>query len=85
VQPSPVVEHASTRTSASPKSVRAPSPVLPAQTDIDRWITCETHTSNTFTVQAVDSADNRSPMSSLTLDNQTSRARPCSPRHNFIT
>jgi hypothetical protein len=42
-----------------------------AQTDIDRWITYGTQTSNTFTVQAVDSAGNRSPMSSITLDNQT--------------
>jgi Fibronectin type III domain len=42
-----------------------------AQIDIDRWITYGTQTSNTFSVQAVDSAGNRSPMSSITLDNQT--------------
>jgi hypothetical protein len=41
-----------------------------AQTDIDRWITYGTQTSNTFSVQAIDSAGNRSPISSLTLDNQ---------------
>jgi len=40
--------------------------------DIDRWITYGTQTpSNTFTVQAIDSAGNRSPVSSITLDNQT--------------
>jgi hypothetical protein len=37
---------------------------------IDRWITYGTQTSNTFSVQAVDSAGNRSPTSSLMLDNQ---------------
>jgi hypothetical protein len=37
---------------------------------IDRWITYGTQTSNTFSVQAVDSAGNRSPTSSLTLDDQ---------------
>jgi hypothetical protein len=42
-----------------------------AQLDIDRWITYGTQTSNTFGVQAVDSAGNRSPTSSITLDNQT--------------
>jgi hypothetical protein len=42
-----------------------------AQINIDRWITYGTQTSNTFSVQAVDSAGNRSPMSSVTLDNQT--------------
>src|SRR5215208_1392059 len=42
-----------------------------AQTDIDRWITYGTESSNTFSVQAIDSAGNRSPISSLTLDNQT--------------
>ncbi len=42
-----------------------------AQLDIDRWITYGTQSSNTFTVQAIDSAGNRSPTSSLTLDNQT--------------
>ena len=34
---------------------------------IDRWITYGTQSSNTFTVQAVDSAGNRSPASSITL------------------
>ena len=39
--------------------------------DVDRWITYGNQTpSNTFTVQAIDSAGNRSPVSSLTLDNQ---------------
>jgi len=39
--------------------------------DITRWITYGTQTpSNTFTVQAIDSAGNRSPMSSITLDDQ---------------
>ena len=42
-----------------------------APTAIDRWITYGTQTSNTYTVQAVDSAGNRSPASSLTLDNQS--------------
>jgi hypothetical protein len=42
-----------------------------AQTGIDRWITYGTQTSNTFSVQAVDSAGNRSPTSSVTLTNQT--------------
>jgi fibronectin type III domain protein len=42
-----------------------------AQLDIDRWITYGTQASNTFSVQAVDSAGNRSPVSSITLDNQT--------------
>jgi hypothetical protein len=42
-----------------------------AQIDIDRWITYGTDATNTFSVQAVDSAGNRSPMSSVTLDNQT--------------
>jgi hypothetical protein len=42
-----------------------------AQVDIDRWITYGTQTSNTFSVQAIDSAGNRSPTSSITLDNQT--------------
>jgi Fibronectin type III domain len=41
------------------------------QTAIDRWITYGTKTSNTFTVEAVDSAGNRSPASSITLDNQS--------------
>jgi hypothetical protein len=39
--------------------------------DIDRWITYGNQTpSNTFTVQAIDSAGNRSPVSSITLENQ---------------
>ena len=38
------------------------------QTDIDRWITYGTQTTNTFSVQAIDSAGNRSPASSVTLD-----------------
>jgi hypothetical protein len=42
-----------------------------AQTGIDRWVTYGTQTTNTFSVQAVDSAGNRSPTSSVTLDNQT--------------
>jgi hypothetical protein len=42
-----------------------------AQTGIDRWITYGTQTSNTFSVQAIDSAGNRSPTSSVTLDNQS--------------
>jgi hypothetical protein len=42
-----------------------------AQIGIDRWITYGTQTSNTFSVQAIDSAGNRSPVSSVTLDNQT--------------
>jgi hypothetical protein len=37
---------------------------------IDRWITYGTQSSNTFSVQAVDSVGNRSPASSVTLDNQ---------------
>ena len=42
-----------------------------AQTGIDRWITYGTQSTNTFTVQAIDSAGNRSPISSITLANQT--------------
>jgi hypothetical protein len=42
-----------------------------AQTGIDRWITYGTQASNTFSVQAIDSAGNRSPTSSITLVNQT--------------
>jgi hypothetical protein len=42
-----------------------------AQTNIDRWITYGTQSTNTFSVQAVDSSGNRSPTSSLTLTNQT--------------
>lgn len=41
-----------------------------AQLDTDRWITYGTQSSNTFSVQAIDSAGNRSPISSVTLDNQ---------------
>jgi hypothetical protein len=41
------------------------------QTGIDRWITYGTQSSNTFSVQAIDSAGNRSPTSSVTLDNQS--------------
>jgi hypothetical protein len=41
-----------------------------AQIDIDRWITYGTQASNTFSVQAIDSAGNGSPVSSITLDNQ---------------
>jgi len=41
------------------------------QNDIDRWITYGTASTNTFTVQAIDSAGNRSPVSSVTLTNQT--------------
>jgi hypothetical protein len=37
---------------------------------IDRWITYGTQSTNTYTVQAIDSAANRSPVSSLTLTNQ---------------
>jgi hypothetical protein len=40
-------------------------------TAIDRWITYGTQTSNTYSVEAVDSAGNRSPASSITLDNQS--------------
>jgi hypothetical protein len=41
------------------------------QRDTDRWITYGNQTpSNTFTVQAIDSAGNRSPVSSVTLDDQ---------------
>jgi hypothetical protein len=42
-----------------------------AQNGIDRWITYGTQSSNTFSVQAIDSAGNRSALSSVTLDNQT--------------
>jgi hypothetical protein len=42
-----------------------------AQIDTDRRITYGTEESNTFSVQAVDSAGNRSPFSSVTLENQT--------------
>jgi hypothetical protein len=41
-----------------------------AGTAIDRWITYGTQTSNTYSVQAVDSTGNRSFARSLTLDNQ---------------
>jgi hypothetical protein len=40
-------------------------------TAIDRWITYGTQTSNTYSVEAVDTAGNRSPASSITLDNQS--------------
>jgi chitodextrinase len=40
------------------------------QLGVDRWITYGTQTSNTFTVQAIDSAGNRSAVNSVTLDNQ---------------
>jgi hypothetical protein len=40
------------------------------QTGIDRWITYGTQTTNTFGVQAIDSAGNRSPTSSVTLHDQ---------------
>ena len=40
--------------------------------DIERWITYGNQSpSNTYTVQAIDSAGNRSPVSSITLDNQS--------------
>jgi hypothetical protein len=42
-----------------------------AQIDTDGWITYGTETSNTFSVQAIDSEGNRSRVSSVTLDNQT--------------
>jgi hypothetical protein len=42
-----------------------------AQIDIDRWIAYGTQSSNTYSVQAVDSAGNRSPLSSITLTGQT--------------
>jgi hypothetical protein len=42
-----------------------------AQADIDRWITYGTQPSNTFSVTAIDSAGNRSPASTITLDNQS--------------
>jgi hypothetical protein len=41
-----------------------------ALTNIDRWITYGTQSTNTFSVQAIDSAGNRSPVSSVTLLNQ---------------
>jgi hypothetical protein len=41
-----------------------------AQTDIDRWITYGTQASNTYSVEAIDSAGNRSPISAVTLENQ---------------
>jgi hypothetical protein len=41
-----------------------------AQNGIDRWITYGTASTNTFSVQAVDSAGNRSHSSSITLENQ---------------
>ncbi len=42
-----------------------------AQNNIDRWITYGTQSTNTYSVQAVDSAGSHSPTSSITLDNQT--------------
>jgi hypothetical protein len=42
-----------------------------AQLDIDRWITYGTQSANTYSVQAVDSAGNRSQVSSITLTGQT--------------
>lgn len=41
------------------------------QLGVDRWITYGTQSSNTYTVQAIDSAGNRSPTASITLDNQS--------------
>ena len=41
------------------------------QTDVDRWITYGTQAANTYTVQAIDSAGNRSLGSLVSLDNQT--------------
>jgi hypothetical protein len=40
------------------------------QNAIDRWITYGTQATNTYSVQAIDSAGNRSPLSSTTLENQ---------------
>jgi hypothetical protein len=42
-----------------------------AQIDTDRWITYGTEATNTFSVRAVDSAGNRSPLVSATLTGQT--------------
>lgn len=42
-----------------------------AQVNIDRWISYGTQSSNTYTVQAIDSAGNRSALSSLTLTGQS--------------
>jgi hypothetical protein len=42
-----------------------------AQNDIDRWIVYGTESTNTYTVQAIDSAGNRSPVVSITLTGQT--------------
>jgi hypothetical protein len=42
-----------------------------AQLDTDRWVTHGTQASNTFTVEAIDSAGNRSSVSSITLENQS--------------
>ena len=41
-----------------------------SQTNADRWITYGTQSSNTFSVQAIDSAGNRSAISFVRLDNQ---------------
>jgi hypothetical protein len=40
------------------------------QNNIDRWIIYGTQSTNTYTVQAIDSAGNRSAVSSVTLTNQ---------------
>ena len=45
-------------------------PLPGAAIGIDRWITYGTQASNTFSVQAIDTLGNRSPVSSITLDNQ---------------
>jgi hypothetical protein len=42
-----------------------------AQLDIDRWIAYGTQSANTYSVQAVDSAGNRSQVSSITLTGQS--------------
>jgi hypothetical protein len=42
-----------------------------AQNATDRWITYGTQATNTYSVQAIDSAGNRSPTSSIMLENQT--------------
>ena len=42
-----------------------------AQIDTDRWITYGTGTSNTFAVQAIDSAGNRSQVRAITLTGQS--------------
>jgi hypothetical protein len=42
-----------------------------AQNNIDCWIAYGTKASNTYSVQAIDTAGIGSPVSSVTLDNQT--------------